>query len=326
MFDSPVSPMTHFPVSSNHGATPEADGSSAGRLLVLEVSRRIRGAIVRLAGAVARARYRVRAARLERLAREHGDDLVTLSTLVDLHAANGALGPARDACHRMAVVYRTKREVDGLAYCRRKLLRLGDVEPVGLLREMVILYADAKRFTDAAQAAQALVTQYVAEGQRPAALGFVRSLPKLGPIDAETRVALEALASPRAAAGFPRTGDTAYVEGELGVTRPLEAVEIAERNRVTGRLVIRSQSVEGEIVFREGRIASARAGASNGQEALKQLLLVDAGTYAIYSEQAPESSDEFRAPSNTGLLVSVLRLIEEERETRSERYTTQPLR
>ena len=85
------------------------------------------------------------------------------------------------------------RETEEAAGCYRQLIRLGCLEPARVYRELTELYIDHGRFDEAALACRRVVEIYLAEGQRTAATGYLRSLPALSRFAPSVRAELEML-------------------------------------------------------------------------------------------------------------------------------------
>jgi len=124
----------------------------------------------------------------------------------------------------------------------------------------------------------------------------------------------------------PATGPSdqaIFLRGTLGRVTPFDVVQVAENNLITGRLCVDRQGQVGTIYFDKGRIVAAAFGSDRAHEALKILLMAEAGPFtleiATHDEIPP---DEFRSKNNTTLLVSVLRIVDSEKEVGSERANT----
>ena len=164
-----------------------------------------------------------------------------------------------------------------------------------------------------------MVAAYVAGGHVSAAAGFVRQLPSLGSMERDTREALEAeIAARRVArvtAPLPKAAITrpqeSFLNGVLGRITPYDVVQIVESNGVTGRCDIEVANGPAVIYFDCGRIVAARFGASKGRAAAQRIFSVTNAPFRVLiTDVAPE--DEFRVGNNTGLLLDVLRTIDEE--------------
>jgi hypothetical protein len=121
----------------------------------------------------------------------------------------------------------------------------------------------------------------------------------------------------------PKPGEeqAIFLRGVLGRVTPFDVVQIAENNLVTGRLCVEREKRVGTIHFDKGRIVAATLGAVKAHEALKMLLMAEAGPFTLELATPDEiPPDEFHAKNNTTLLVSVLRVIDSERGIRDSAF------
>jgi hypothetical protein len=290
--------------------TPD-EGASTGPATV-----RLSNRVARLVR-TAREAWRVRAFRA-RIAKRP-DDHHLMATFGAYLEAAGRYAEAVDCYTRLAHLYRRRRDADELHFCLRKLERYGAEDTTRILRDLATLYAELKRFDEAARACRGVVASYVAGGHVSAATGFVRQLPPLGSLDRETREALEveiaARRVTRATAPLPMPRETApqesFLNGVLGRITPYDVVQIVETNRVTGRCDIEVADGPAVLHFDGGRIVAARYGTSTGRDAAQRIFGVTSAPFrVVITDVTPE--DEFLVDSNTGLLLDVLRVMDEE--------------
>jgi tetratricopeptide (TPR) repeat protein len=124
------------------------------------------------------------------------------------------------------------------------------------------------------------------------------------------------MADPTEAAVTQHEGDHAiFLRGVLGRVTPFDVVQVAENNLVTGRLCLERDKRIGTIHFDKGRIVAATLGPITAHEALKLLLMAKGGPFTLELATPDElPPDEFHAKNNTTLLVSVLRVLDSERD------------
>jgi hypothetical protein len=121
------------------------------------------------------------------------------------------------------------------------------------------------------------------------------------------------LAAPVAPAAPKVNPASIYLEGVIGRITIFDLLQTVEDNRITGRLVVRSNGRDGTIHFDAGTIVGSElSDGASGQDALKVLFTIETGAFVVEYTDRP-ASDQFHSRSNTGLLVDVLRVIEEER-------------
>lgn len=116
-------------------------------------------------------------------------------------------------------------------------------------------------------------------------------------------------------AATTNANQSVFLQGTLGRVTPFDAIQVAENNLITGRLCVDRDGEVGTIYFDKGKIVAAKFGAGSAHAALKLLLMTEAGPFTLEIAKAEEiPPDEFHAKNNTTLLVSVLRIVDAERE------------
>jgi hypothetical protein len=319
--------------------------------------------------------------------------------LAGKHEAEGNTDEAIECWRALAIVHKKRSEATDIAFAYRKMIQLGCSDPGRLYRDLASLCSQWRRYEEASRACRHVVEAYLAEGHYNAAVGYVRSLPALGPFGESTKNELERLidasgmpARPTPLTSGPREPDTPpaarprtltlpsrpeprgvpvptarteprfpaaptrestaesmrkpqarkgtqfvswpeaptererpesskrpadeaiFLRGVLGRVTPFDVVQVAENNLVTGRLCVEREKRVGTIHFDKGRIVAATFGAITAHEALKFLLMANAGPFTLELATPDEiPPDEFHAKNNTTLLVTVLRVIDSER-------------
>lgn len=283
------------------------------------------------------ARLRWRVASLRRQVAREPRNRAALAALGAALEASGSAAGAIDCYLGLSRLFRDARDADQLSYLVRKLEHLGCDDLARLHRDLARLYAETGRHEEAARSCRRVVEAYLAEGQVKAASGYLGQLPPLGRTDASTRAELVSLVE-RAAPGAPgapapereREPERIFLSGALGRISAFDVVQIVESNGLTGRLSVDvpGSRATGALFFDNGRIVAARFGSLSGRAGARDLLRLTAAAFRVeLDDGAPP--DEFGATTNTGLLLDLLREIDEE-ESEDEplppaRYVTSPL-
>jgi hypothetical protein len=267
-----------------------------------------------------------RLARLERgLAREP-DSVRLLTDLAALHEVTGDQASAGSAYARLTLLHVKRQDKDAALFCTRKFELYGFADGARVYRELATLFGAKGQYLEAARFCRKVAEQYAADGHASAVAGYLRQLPPLGPHEAATRAELEALApgvraqqpppkerpeapsarAPRAA----KPDDDVFLAGTLGHVSVFDIVHIVETNALTGRLDISDQSAPASLFFDAGRIVAARHGAERAHTAARTIFTIASAPFkVVLTDRIPP--DEFLLRSNTGLLLDVLREIDE---------------
>lgn len=99
--------------------------------------------------------------------------------------------------------------------------------------------------------------------------------------------------------------------GSFAVVSLFDVIQIIENSLLTGILAIFLPSVNGEVYFTEGEIVGAAADGKSGAEGLARLLNAAEGTFE-FRKSSVQFERTIDAPSNTGLLLDLLRVKDEE--------------
>lgn len=109
--------------------------------------------------------------------------------------------------------------------------------------------------------------------------------------------------------------DDVFLSGHLGRITPFDVVQIVESNSLTGRLDFMTDP-RGAIFFRDGHIVAALSGGKRGHEALRAVFTADPSPFrVVVTENLPD--EEFKVINNTGLLLDIIREIDEAAENDS---------
>jgi hypothetical protein len=117
----------------------------------------------------------------------------------------------------------------------------------------------------------------------------------------------------RAAAAVPSPGKIrATFAGDLSIISIFDAVQVIENSRLTGLLSVTGETRAGRVLFNEGRIVGAEAGAATGEDAFRTIVEVTDGTFDFEKTAAPFPVT-INSASNTNLILDSLRQLDEER-------------
>ena len=284
-------------------------------------------------------RFRWQVARLERYIAAHPQDTSALNQLAALYEGVARTKDAVDTYLRLAALYRRRRDLNGILYIARKLELLGYEDIARVHRDIAVLSSELGRHAEAAQACRRVVEAYVVQGHRGAASGFLAHLPRLGPLEHETRAALQGIIErrPPIAAPAPAPVETRIAEpprqssiflsGLLGRITLFDVVQIAESNCLTGALIFDVLGIEdaAALHFDEGRLVAATYGNRRAHEAARRVVQLETGQFRL--EMRTEAArDELGIASNTSYLLDLLRILDEDnRDDEPERYATSPL-
>jgi tetratricopeptide (TPR) repeat protein len=261
-------------------------------------------------------RHAHRVAQLERALARDPYDVSLWTSLAELHEAAGERQAVSKCYHRLAAIYGARDELDRVAFCYRKLEHLGCMEPAALHRQLAVLYAGARRHEEALRACRRVLEIYLAEGNRSAAIGYLRGMASLGTFTAGARQEFERLFNlpegscaappPRAAEALDAGDQDVVLRGILGQVTVLDIVRRVEDSALTGQLEVRRDVLLAHVYFNAGRIVAARVGGLTRREALRAVLAIDSGTYRVRHTERP-AFDELKAPGNSTLLAEARR-------------------
>jgi tetratricopeptide (TPR) repeat protein len=101
--------------------------------------------------------------------------------------------------------------------------------------------------------------------------------------------------------------------GDLSTVNVFDAVQVIENSRLTGALAIESAERQGRVLFNDGRIVDAECGDAKGTMAFRLIVEVTAGSFDFEKSPA-EFPVTIQAPSNTNLILDVLRQMDEDKQ------------
>ncbi|HEX8162915.1 MAG TPA: DUF4388 domain-containing protein [Pyrinomonadaceae bacterium] len=101
--------------------------------------------------------------------------------------------------------------------------------------------------------------------------------------------------------------------GDLSVVSIFDAVQVIENARLTGALKIEGGERGCRVLFNDGRIVGAEAGARAAGDALRRVLEMTGGAFE-FERSAHEFPVTIHAHSNTNLLLDTLRELDEEKQ------------
>lgn len=96
------------------------------------------------------------------------------------------------------------------------------------------------------------------------------------------------------------------LSGSFTVVNLVDLIQMIDNSRLTGRLIIKSPAVSGEIYFNKGQLAGATTGCETGIEALNRFLEGTDGRFEFKSS-SEQYEQTIQSASNTTLLIDLLR-------------------
>ena len=116
---------------------------------------------------------------------------------------------------------------------------------------------------------------------------------------------------PAPEANFERKHFT--LAGDLSAVTVFDAIQVIENTKLNGLLTLTGKTVEGLVMFNEGRIVDAECGGDSGENGFKRVVEINAGTFEFQKtrEQYPI---KIQALSNTNLILDTLRMIDEQKQ------------
>lgn len=193
---------------------------------------------------------------------------------------------------------------------------------VALREKLREVYIDSQRLSDAAQQCMDLATLYVTNDKLELANERLLEAKRLDPRVSIT-ARLQALensgksgaAAAQAADGVPRS--TKSITGDLADINIFDIVQILENSRMTGALGLKSEAINGNIFFNEGRVVDAIIGQKIGLDAFGDLIDLSDGRFEFEKRTEP-FQERIETTSNTSLILDVLRDKDEARERERE--------
>ena len=99
--------------------------------------------------------------------------------------------------------------------------------------------------------------------------------------------------------------------GDLSTISVFDAVQVLENARLTGVLMLTSQTQEGRLLFNEGRIVDAECAGDNGDVGFRRVVEINSGTFE-FQKSDQQFPIKIQALSNTNLILDTLRMLDEQ--------------
>lgn len=186
------------------------------------------------------------------------------------------------------------------------------------LRERVREIATAHKHTDeTARQCLALASLYIERDDFDNAYDRLLEAKQLDP-RVNVAKGLEAIRRARhpdqqpAAAAEERELERDYVTlaGDLAAVSLFDAVQVIENAKLTGALILKSDLLNGRVLFNEGKIVDAEAADSNGVEAFRLIVEITNGSFE-FQKSPQEFPVTILTPSNTNLILDALQQLDE---------------
>ncbi|MDQ3474028.1 MAG: DUF4388 domain-containing protein, partial [Acidobacteriota bacterium] len=117
--------------------------------------------------------------------------------------------------------------------------------------------------------------------------------------------------NPAAAPIEPTVGRTyATLAGDLASISVFDAVQVLENSKLTGELVLTSDSKTGRAFFNEGRIVDAESAGAKGEAGFRRIVEITNGSFE-FQKSSGVFPVTITALSNTNLLLDTLRQLDE---------------
>jgi hypothetical protein len=110
---------------------------------------------------------------------------------------------------------------------------------------------------------------------------------------------------------LPNHSSAAMLLGNFAVVSLFDVLQIIENNRLGGSLSITSSVGNGEIQFNDGLIVGALTDLTSGIDALRCFLDITEGSFE-FKQSAIQYPNMINPPSNTSLMLDLLRIKDEE--------------
>jgi tetratricopeptide (TPR) repeat protein len=106
----------------------------------------------------------------------------------------------------------------------------------------------------------------------------------------------------------------ATLAGDLSAISIFDVVQVLENARLTGALLVKTETPLGRVLFNDGRIVGAETERERGEEAFRKLVEVTTGFFE-FDKSTQEFPVTINAASNTNLILDSLRQLDEEKNT-----------
>ncbi len=187
------------------------------------------------------------------------------------------------------------------------------------LREICISH---KNSSEASRQCLALVSLYIAKEDFDIAYDRLQEAKLLDP-RISVAPGLEAIRRARRpdfALNRERSNQTVRTDvtlaGDLALVGLFDAVQVIENSRMTGLLVIKSDTHLASVSFNEGRIVDAEADGLNGVKAFRVIIEINSGTFE-FSLSPSEFQVVIDVTSNTNFILDTLTSLETEKAEKS---------
>ena len=98
--------------------------------------------------------------------------------------------------------------------------------------------------------------------------------------------------------------------GDLGVVSIFDAIQVIENTKLSGMLILKGRTVEGRVLFNDGRIVDAESVGQTADLSFRRLVEINNGTFE-FQRSAQQFPIKIQASSNTNLILDTLRQLDE---------------
>ncbi len=101
--------------------------------------------------------------------------------------------------------------------------------------------------------------------------------------------------------------------GDLSAVSAFDAIQVIENAKLTGTLVLNGKTLEGSVLFNDGRIVDAHCSGDIGEVGFRRVVEITSGTFEF--QKSPQGFPiKIQALSNTNLILDTLRLLDESKQ------------
>jgi tetratricopeptide (TPR) repeat protein len=115
-------------------------------------------------------------------------------------------------------------------------------------------------------------------------------------------------AAPAQASGAPLV----TLAGDLSTISIFDAIQVIENARLTGTLLLKNDTQQGNVYFNDGRIVDAEAAGDIAELGFRQVVEITTGGFE-FQKSADGFTARIQAASNTNLILDALRQLDEQK-------------
>lgn len=101
--------------------------------------------------------------------------------------------------------------------------------------------------------------------------------------------------------------------GDLSAVSIFDAIQVIENARLSGVLTLSGKTLEGRVLFNDGRIVDAESDGETADYAFRRVVEINSGTFEFQKTAEPYPI-KIQASSNTNLILDTLRVLDESKQ------------